>query len=344
MPKAKILVTGACGYIGSHTIVELLENGYDVVCLDSLINSTDEVLKGIYKITGKLLSNIKIDLAKDNAVDQLLTHCGEVDGIIHFAALKAVSESVEFPLWYYDNNIKSLLNILQFINKNHIKAFVFSSSCTVYGNTNQLPVHENLPFNETNSPYGRSKQMCEQIIKDFFQTSENQQAISLRYFNPAGAHRSYHIGELPINPPMNLVPIITETAIGIRDKIIIHGNNYQTRDGTCIRDYIHVMDLARAHSLALKKILNNEFKSRLDCYNLGIGNGVSVLEAIEAFEKSTGIKLKYEIGPRRPGDIPAIYADNSKIKNELSWTPQYNIHDIMIDAWRWQQNISSHHK
>ncbi|MEO6191132.1 MAG: UDP-glucose 4-epimerase GalE, partial [Saprospiraceae bacterium] len=240
-------------------------------------------------------------------------------------------------LFYYDNNLKSLLNILKLANLWKVKSFVFSSSCTVYGETSELPVHEDLPFLPTNSPYGRSKQMCEQIIFDHY-TSPNSsgKAISLRYFNPAGAHSSHLIGESPINAPLNLVPVITETAIGKRNGFIIYGDDYPTRDGTCIRDYIHVMDLARAHTLALENILNNHQVQKIECYNLGIGEGVSVLEAIKAFESCTKIKLNYTIGPRRPGDLSAMYADNSKVKSKLKWSPTFNIQAIMNDAWIWE--------
>ncbi|NOT38835.1 MAG: UDP-glucose 4-epimerase GalE [Saprospiraceae bacterium] len=338
MRKGKILVTGGCGYIGSHTVVDLLQNGFEVISIDSLINGSESVLVGIHEITGREVVNIKCDLSTDHSIEILRQHASDVDGVIHFAALKSVGESVEKSLLYYKNNIKSLINILQLVEEMKIKAFVFSSSCTVYGETKILPVHENLDFMPTNSPYGRTKQMSEQIIADFYlKTSKESKAVSLRYFNPAGAHNSYKIGESPINPPLNLVPIITETAYGLREKISIHGNDYPTRDGTCIRDYIHVMDLANAHTLALKHMLTGQQTNQLEAYNLGIGEGVSVLEAIYAFEESTGIKLPYNIGPRREGDLAAMYADSTKVKTVLGWEPKYSISDIMRDAWEWEK-------
>lgn len=337
MRKGKILVTGGCGYIGSHTIVDLIQNGYEVISVDSLINSSEEVFIGIKSIVGKEVKNIRIDLSDDNSRRLLNSELGHVDGIIHFAALKAVGESVDHSLLYYENNLKSLLNILRYVDDRKIRAFVFSSSCTVYGETHELPVHEQIKFNQTNSPYGRTKQMAEHIIADYYvKASSSVKAISLRYFNPAGAHISYKIGESPISPALNLVPAITETAFGIREKILVHGNDYDTRDGTCIRDYIHVMDLAHAHTLAIDSILNNKQEKNLEVFNLGIGNGVSVLEAIKAFEKSNSIVLNYEIGPKREGDIPAMYADNNKIKKVLNWEPKFNINDIMKDAWEWE--------
>ncbi|MEP7195231.1 MAG: UDP-glucose 4-epimerase GalE [Saprospiraceae bacterium] len=338
MIKGRILVTGGCGYIGSHTIVELIESGFEVICVDSLINSNEESLNGVHSITGVQVVNLKIDLTLDSSVELMLNQISNVDGIIHFAALKAVGESVDYALSYYDNNLKSLLNILKFKELLNIKAFVFSSSCTVYGETKVLPVKEELDFKPTSSPYGRSKQMCEQIIMDHFASKNcSGKAISLRYFNPAGAHPSLHLGESPINPALNLVPIITETAIGLRKGFSVFGNDYDTRDGTCIRDYIHVVDLAKAHTLALESILTNEQELNLEYYNLGIGEGVSVLEAINSFEQITNIQLNYNIIGRRPGDLAATFADNSKIRKNLRWEPRYNIDDIMRDAWAWEQ-------
>ncbi len=334
----KILITGGCGYIGSHTIVDLIENGYEVISVDSLINSDEVVLDGVFKITGVKVENLRLDLSQDNAVQELTKKVGAVDGIIHFAALKAVGESVDYSLLYYSNNVKSLINILQYVDLHNIKAFVFSSSCTVYGNSEVLPVNEDLEFKKTNSPYGRTKQMCEEIIADYYnKVNSNSQAISLRYFNPAGAHSSYLIGESPINHAMNLVPVITETAIGIRSEFYVHGTDYPTRDGSCVRDYIHVMDLAHAHSLALKHLLSKQQAYSLEAYNLGIGEGVSVIEAIKAFESVNQIKLNYKLGPRREGDLAAIYANNSKIVKDLNWSPKKNIDDIMKDAWAWEK-------
>ncbi len=341
MSKGIILVTGGCGYIGSHTIVHLVEKGYQVISVDSLIHSGLNVLDRIELITNTKIQNFKLDLSKENCIEILTNEIERLDGIIHFAALKAVGESVEKPLEYYDNNLKSLINVLKLAQHYQVKAFVFSSSCTVYGNTKILPVHEELPFEHTASPYGRSKQMCEQILFDYYHSPKHSgKGISLRYFNPAGAHTSMLIGESPIEPPLNLVPIITETAIGKRKFMHVHGSDYDTRDGTCIRDYIHIMDLAEAHCLALDSILNGKQQISLEAYNLGIGEGVSVLEAIHAFEMISKIKLHYLIGPRRPGDIAAMYADNSKIRNQLDWRPKYDIESIMRDAWAWEQKRS----
>ncbi len=332
----KILITGGTGYIGSHTIVDLIENGFDVISADSYINSDGSALQGIEAITGKKIKNYKVDLRDKEATENIFKENPDIEGIIHFAALKAVGESVEKPVLYFDNNINSLINILDNIVKYDVKYFVFSSSCTVYGSPEKLPVDENTPIQEAESPYGRTKQVSEMIAKDVLQNT-GVKAIMLRYFNPAGAHESAKMGESPALPPLNLVPIITETAIGKRKSMMVFGNDYDTRDGSAIRDYIHVMDLADAHTKSLQYLINNPDAPKYDYINLGIGQGVTVLEAINAFEKVTGEKLNYSIAERRPGDIAAIYADYSKAKKLLNWNPKRNIEDIMYTAWEWEK-------
>jgi len=332
----KILITGGTGYIGSHTIVDLINNGFEVISADSYINSDGSALKGIEDITGKKIKNYKVDLRDKVATENIFKENPDIAGVIHFAALKAVGESVEKPVLYFDNNINSLLNILDNIIKYDVKYFVFSSSCTVYGSPDKLPVDENTPIQEAESPYGRTKQVSEMIAKDVLQNTDVK-AIMLRYFNPAGAHESAKMGESPALPPLNLVPIITETAIGKRESMMVFGDDYDTRDGSAIRDYIHVMDLADAHTKSLQYLINNEDAPKYDYINLGIGQGVTVLEAINAFEKVTGEKLNYSIAPRRPGDIPAIYANYAKAKNILNWNPKRDIEDIMRTAWEWEK-------
>ncbi len=332
----KILITGGTGYIGSHTIVDLINNGFEVISADSYINSDGSALKGIEDITGKKIKNYKVDLRDKVATENIFKENPDIAGVIHFAALKAVGESVEKPVLYFDNNINSLLNILDNIVKYDVKYFVFSSSCTVYGSPDKLPVDENTPIQEAESPYGRTKQVSEMIAKDVLQNTDVK-AIMLRYFNPAGAHESAKMGESPALPPLNLVPIITETAIGKRESMMVFGDDYDTRDGSAIRDYIHVMDLADAHTKSLQYLINDEDAPKYDYINLGIGQGVTVLEAINAFEKVTGKKLNYSIAPRRPGDIPAIYANYAKAKNILNWNPKRDIEDIMRTAWEWEK-------
>jgi len=334
----KILVTGGTGYIGSHTIVDLIQAGYQVVSVDNLMNSDESVLDAIEQITGARVQNFRMDLSDSDAAEFLKRELGTADGVIHFAALKSVGESVEKPLLYYQNNLNSLIQLLHWVEECRIPHFIFSSSCTVYGGTSVLPVHEDLPFQPTGSPYGRSKQMCEEIIRDFYRmNTSGRKAISLRYFNPAGAHESGLMGESPINPPQNLVPAITETAIGRRKELTVFGSDYPTRDGSCIRDYVHVMDLARAHTLALRRLESGAQTEAVDAINLGIGQGVTVLEAIRAFEESTVGKLAFQLGPRRPGDLAAVYADNRKAADLLDWHPQRDIHQIMHDAWAWEK-------
>ena len=335
----RIIVTGGCGYIGSHTIVDLIQHGYDVVSVDSLINSNEDVLSGIEKITGKKIRNYKVDLSLDGAWKQIAEHETNIQGIIHFAALKAVGESVEKPYEYYKNNIGGLLQVIEWMKFANIPNLIFSSSCTVYGSTDDLPVNENAEFKLSPSPYGKTKQMGEWILQDVFNNSDKK-SISLRYFNPAGAHESILIGEAPHNIALNLVPVITETAIGKRKSVTVYGSDYNTPDGTCIRDYIHVMDIAHAHTLALDHLIQDRQENSCDAFNLGVEKGLSVLEVIAAFERVSGIKLNYTLGPRRPGDIEMIYADASKAKEVLNWQPQRNIDDIMRTAWEWEKRRS----
>lgn len=336
---ATILVTGGCGYIGSHTIVDLIDHGFDVISIDNFARSTPRLLAGIEKITGKKVMNYPVDLCNPAALQAVLRAHPEIEGIIHFAAFKTVPESVEKPLLYFHNNLLSLINLLDYIQTYQVPYFVFSSSCSVYGNTDQLPVVEETPLGEAQSPYARTKQMGEQIIHDFAKVAANQ-FILLRYFNPVGAHPSGWIGELPLGKPDNLVPVITQTAIGKLPQMQVMGADYPTRDGSCIRDYIHVMDIAHAHTLALQYLMAHRNSSNYEIFNLGTGRGVTVLEAIRAFEKVNGVKLNYSIGPRRPGDVVAIYADNKKAKEKLGWEPKYTLEDMMRTAWLWEQNLA----
>ncbi len=337
--KKKVLVTGGTGYIGSHAIIDLLENGYDVVCVDNGINSDPSSLEAIKKITGVSVPFYCIDLCDRQESEKIFLEHTDIGGIIHFAALKAVGESVEKPILYFRNNLESLINILDLSIKYDVKAFIFSSSCTVYGDVSQSPVDENTPWQDAASPYGRTKQIGEQIITDSLKHTKVR-SILLRYFNPAGAHPSALLGESPVNPPQNLVPVITETAIGKRNQMTVYGTDYPTRDGSCIRDYIHVCDLAHAHTLCLKHIFLDKQSQQSDTFNVGIGNGLSVLEIIDAFEKQTGQVLNYTKGARRPGDVMAIYSDYTKAKKILGWQPKYDVNDIMRTAWEWEKHRS----
>jgi len=336
MDKKKILVTGGCGYIGSHTIVNLLDNGFDVVSIDNLSNSNESVLDGIEKITGQRVMNYKIDLSERGATLAFFKE-NQFDGVIHFAALKHVGESVEQPLRYFQNNLNSLLHVIEGMELSDSNNLIFSSSCSVYGNSTELPVTETTPWQQAESPYARTKQMGENILRDYARVHPAFNISLLRYFNPAGAHSSCYIGESPSNPASNLAPVITETGIGKRSEMTVFGNDYDTRDGSCIRDYIHVMDLAEAHTLALKYLQKGKPEFNCDVFNLGIGEGVSVLEAINAFEDISGQQLNYKIGPRRAGDVIAVYADATKAKKKLGWQPQYDIKAIMQTAWAWEQ-------
>jgi UDP-glucose 4-epimerase len=337
---SKILITGGAGYIGSHTIVDLIENKFtNLISVDNFSNSTDETFNRIKEITGVEVKNYPIDLCNLLESEKIFIENPDITGIIHFAAYKAVGESVQKPLKYYHNNIESLVNILKLAKKYNIPHIIFSSSCSVYGNIDKLPVTEETPLPKAESPYAYTKQIGERILQDFLNISPNQKAIALRYFNPVGAHPTGKLGEVPIGVPNNLVPFITQTAIGIREKLTIFGNDYPTKDGTCIRDYIHVSDIAHAHVLALKKLMHNDTFPQFDIINLGTGNGVSVKEAVDAFEKVTGVKLNYEYGPRRAGDAIAIYANNQKAIDTLGWKPKYSLDDMMLSAWKWEKNL-----
>jgi len=336
----KVLGTGGCGYIGSHTIVDLIQNGFEVVSIDNLSNSSDDVLDGIEQITGKRVRNYKVKLVDRPMTFDVFEEHPDIEGIIHFAALKLVGESVEKPLLYFHNNLLGMINILEAMRTFGVPHLIFSSSCSVYGNADELPVTEGTPLQEAESPYARTKQMCENIIGDTLHQYKDLNAILLRYFNPAGAHESALIGESPVNKASNLVPVITETAIGKRDKMTVFGDDYPTRDGSCIRDYIHVMDLANAHTKALAYLMEGKNKQNVEVFNVGIGEGASVLEVVKAFEKVTGQQLNYEIGPRRAGDVIAIYANKEKTEQMLGWTPSRSIEDIMSTAWAWEQKRS----
>jgi len=336
---AKILVTGGCGYIGSHTVVDLIQNGYDVISIDNNSRSNPAVLKGIETITGKAVKNYKVDLCSYDDTYAVFQENTDIAGIIHFAAYKAVGESVEQPLMYYENNLNSLLNILKCVREFKVPHLVFSSSCTVYGNPDTIPVTEQTPGKPAESPYGATKQMGEQILVDFAKVAADTSIISLRYFNPVGAHPSNEIGELPIGRPQNLFPAITQTAIGKLPKMTVHGADYDTRDGSCLRDFIHVSDIAHAHTLAIQFAESNKNESNYEIFNLGTGNGVTVLEAIHAFERVSGEKLNYEIGPRRAGDVIAIYANNDHAVKSLGWDIQYGLDDMMSTAWAWEKKL-----
>ena len=335
--KNKVLVTGGCGYIGSHTIVDLLDNGFEVISVDNNINSDEQVLKDISAVTDKTVSNYQVDLCDLEKTKAIFRENPDLIGVIHFAALKSVGESVNKPLWYFNNNLSSLLNLLTCIKEFDVKHFIFSSSCSVYGNAKDLPVTEKTPFEEAESPYARTKQMGEHILKDFARVNPTFNLIPLRYFNPAGAHESGLIGESPINASTNLVPVITEVGIGKREKMTVLGSDYDTRDGSCIRDYIHVMDLANAHTKSLQFLIAGKNENNFEVFNLGIGEGASVLEVIHAFEKVTNKKLNYELGPRRAGDGVAIYSNYKKAAKLLGWEPKRSIEDIMRTAWEWEK-------
>jgi len=336
----KILVTGGCGYIGAHTIVDLLENGFNPISIDDNSRSTTALLTGIKEITGVAVKNYKVDLTNFDDTYAVFQENTDIKGIIHFAAYKAVGESVQKPLMYYENNLISLINVLKCAKEFKVPHFIFSSSCTVYGSPDKIPVTEESPIKPAESPYGATKQMGEEIVKDVTKTG-GLQSILLRYFNPVGAHPSALIGELPVGKPENLVPAITQTAVGKIKELIVYGDDYDTRDGSCIRDYVHVCDIANAHTLALQHLIENKNVLPCEIYNLGTGNGVSVLEAIHAFEKVSNVKLNYKIGPRRPGDIVAIYANNSLAKEKLKWDPEYSLEEMMRTAWKWQLKLQA---
>lgn len=335
--KGKILVTGGTGYIGSHTAVELIESGFEVVIIDNLSNSREDVLEGIESITGVKPAFECFDLCDFNLLDAFFEKHQDIKAIIHFAASKAVGESVDKPLLYYRNNIQSLVNMLELMGKYKIPNIVFSSSCTVYGQPKALPVTEKSPILPAESPYGNTKQICEEIISDTTAANKALNAISLRYFNPVGAHDSVAIGELPLGVPANLVPFITQTAAGLRNELSVFGSNYDTIDGTAVRDYIHVVDLAKAHVIAVTRMIQNKQKSNYEVFNLGTGNGFSVLEVIKAFESSTGEKLNYKIVDRRAGDIEKVWADTTFANQELGWKAELNLKSMMSSSWNWQK-------
>lgn len=339
----KILVTGGAGYIGSHTVVELQQAGYDVVVADNLVNSERGVIKSIGEITGVVPDFEEVDLSDPSQTESIFEKHTDLAAVIHFAALKAVGDSVKHPLEYYRNNIFSLINLLNSMKKHGVNCFVFSSSCTVYGQPDILPVNEDSPRKDAESPYGNTKKIAEDILKDEVGAS-NLQCIALRYFNPIGAHPSAIIGELPIGVPDNLVPYITQTAIGQREKLMVFGNDYETKDGTPIRDYIHVTDLAQAHVIALKRALEDKQKDRWEVFNLGTGNGFTVLEVIHSFEKVSGEKLNYEITGRRAGDIEKVWADTGFANRELGWKAERNLDEMMRSAWKWEKALQIKNK
>jgi len=335
--KPTILVTGGSGYIGSHTIVELRQQGFPVLAVDNFANSDPSALRGLEQVLGESVPFAELDLCDREGVRDLFQSHHDIGGIIHFAAYKAVGESVNHPTAYYRNNLVSLLNLLDEAPPSARRAFVFSSSCTVYGQPEKLPVTEQSPILPANSPYGNTKQICEEILRDTEACKHGLRTIALRYFNPVGAHPSALIGELPRGVPQNLVPFITQAAIGLREKITVFGNDYATPDGTCIRDYIHITDLATAHVVAVERLLADEAESGFEVFNLGTGRGYSVLEVIAAFERVTGEKLNYEIGPRRPGDVEQIYADTRHANAVLGWKAEKGIDAMMSSAWAWEQ-------
>ena len=337
----KILVTGGLGYIGSHTVVELQNEGFEVVIIDNLSNASIEVLKGITTITGKKPLFKKIDLRDKTKVQNFFANHEDIDGIIHFAASKAVGESVKNPLHYYENNLNALVYLLQQLTPKAKRHFIFSSSCTVYGQADTLPITEEAPVQPAESPYANTKRIGEDILRDTCKANPHLAAIALRYFNPVGAHPSAAIGELPLGVPQNLVPFITQTGIGVRNQLSVFGTDYPTPDGTCIRDYIHVVDVAKAHVIALKHLLADNNTTNYEIFNLGTGKGHSVLEVIQIFERISGQKLKYTLAERRPGDIAQVYANTQKANQILGWNAKYTLDDALKSAWAWEKKIRS---
>ncbi len=336
----KVVVTGGLGFIGSHTVVELQNQGFEVIAIDNLSNSSIAVLEGIQKITGKKLVFEKIDLREKATVQSFFQKHNDVVGVIHFAASKAVGESVENPLLYYENNINALVYVLQELTQLPQANFIFSSSCTVYGQAEKMPITEDASVQPAISPYGNTKQIGEEIINDAAKVT-NINAILLRYFNPIGAHPSTEIGELPLGIPQNLVPFITQTAMGLRQELSVFGNDYPTPDGTAVRDYIHVVDLAKAHVIALQRLLNQQNAEKVETFNLGTGKGSSVLEVINAFEKVSGQKLPYKIVARREGDITSAYANTDKAREVLGWKTELSLEEALASAWKWEQKVRS---
>lgn len=339
---SKVLVTGGTGYIGSHTVVELINDGFEVVIVDNLSNSNVDVLDGIEKITGVRPAFENIDCVDYVAMDRMFEKYIDIESIIHFAASKAVGESVEKPLLYYRNNLVSLINLLQLMPIHKVRNFVFSSSCTVYGQPDVLPVTEDAPIKPALSPYGNTKQIGEEIIRDTIYANEsNYQSIILRYFNPIGAHASAEIGELPNGVPNNLLPFVTQTAIGLRKQLQVFGDDYDTPDGSCIRDYIHVVDLAKAHVIAVKRMLQGKSLDKVETFNLGTGRGLSVLEIIKTFEEVNGVKVPYKIVSRREGDIEKVWADPTIANEVLGWTASETVEETLRSAWAWEQNLAA---
>jgi len=334
-----VLLTGGAGYIGSHTAVELISTGYKVVIVDNLINSSIDSINGIHRITGVKPDFVKADCSVFSEMETLFNKYNGFNSIIHFAALKAVGESVEKPLEYYSNNLSSLINLLLLMKKGGGGSLVFSSSCTVYGQPDILPVTEKSPYKPATSPYGNTKKIAEDILRETINVNTSLKGIALRYFNPIGAHSSSEIGELPLGKPDNLIPFITQTAIGIREKLQIFGSDYDSADGTAIRDYFHVVDLAKAHVLALKRLEENRNKTGFEVFNVGAGKGVTVLEIVKAFERVSGVKLNYEIVGRRAGDIEKVWADTTLANAELGWKVQSNLEDALLTAWNWEKKL-----
>jgi UDP-glucose 4-epimerase len=337
--KDLIVVTGGTGYIGSHTAVELMEAGHEVLVIDNLSNSQIEVLDGIRRITGRKPLFTKLDLRDKEGLRRCFEAYPGIRAVIHFAASKAVGESVQKPLMYYENNLLSLINLMNAMKEHQVSSLVFSSSCTVYGQPDRLPVTEESPIKKANSPYGNTKQIAEEIIEDSINAADPFNAISLRYFNPIGAHPTAHIGELPLGVPDNLVPFITQTAIGIREELRVFGNDYSTPDGSAIRDYINVVDLSRAHVVAIDRLLAGKNEKNLEVFNLGTGKGLSVLELVHAFMKATGVDLKYKIVGRREGDVEQVWADTTLANRVLGWKADTPLEDTLRSAWAWEQNI-----
>jgi UDP-glucose 4-epimerase len=339
--KKTVVVTGGAGYIGSHTIIELIqETDFNVISVDNYINSSSQTYDRIEHVTGKSIENKVIDLCDKDALFSAFQNEDNIIGVIHFAALKSVPESVEKPSLYYHNNLNSLINVVDFCVQKNIPNLIFSSSCSVYGNIETLPVTENNPFSKAESPYAHTKQIGEQMLELYAKSGVRFKTLALRYFNPVGAHASGLIGESPINPPTSLIPIITQTAIGLREKMFVHGVDYPTRDGSCIRDYIHVCDIANAHVIALQNLIENTNSLPFDVINLGTGDGVSVKEAIASFETNTNVTLNYEFGPRRAGDVVAVYSDTTKSQQVLGWKADRKLDEMVVSAWRWQQRLS----
>ena len=337
MSTKKILVTGGAGYIGAHTIVELVKSGYEVVNVDDLSRSDRTLLAGIEKITEKKIPFFEGDCSDKKFMTNVFQTAGPFSSVLHFAAYKSVGESVEKPLLYYQNNLNSLMTLVQVMIENNVSDLIFSSSCTVYGQPDHVPVDESAPFKRAESAYGSTKQMCERMLEDI--ATVGLRIVSLRYFNPIGAHPSALLGELPLGAPNNLVPYITQTAAGIREKLTVFGNDYDTVDGSCVRDFIHVVDLADAHVKAMQYLLSRPEKKLYEVFNLGTGVGVSVLELIQKFISATKVKIPFTIGPRRPGDIEKVFADPTKVNKELKWKTNFSIEDSLLHAWLWEKKI-----